>query len=159
VFAGGRHIATYNNGSTYFNQSDWLGTERIRTLITGVQCETITSLPFGDAQATSGACGDPSPNHFTGKERDETGLDDFAGRYYSSAMGRFPSPDPLFASGRPAAPQTWNRYAYALNSPLTTTDPTGLYNWSPAAGGSLTDQQLEDAANNKDADKSARKFA
>jgi RHS repeat-associated protein len=32
---------------------------------------------------------------FTGKERDaETGLDYFGARYFSSAQGRFTSPDP-----------------------------------------------------------------
>jgi len=38
------------------------------------------------------------------------------------------SPDPLLNSGWPSNPQTWNRYAYALNNPLAVTDPTGLYN-------------------------------
>lgn len=67
--------------------------------------------------------------HSTGKERDtETGLDYFGARYYGSSMGRFMSPDPLLNSGRPDNPQTWNRYSYALNNPLTVTDPTGLYN-------------------------------
>jgi len=40
--------------------------------------------------------------HFTGKERDsESGNDYFGARYYSSAMGRFMSPDPsgLLAGG------------------------------------------------------------
>ena len=50
---------------------------------TGQPCETITSLPFGDGmntQPVNGGCGDPSPNHFTGKERDaESGLDNFSG--------------------------------------------------------------------------------
>jgi len=35
------------------NLSDWLGTERIRTNLAGTTCEMVTSLPFGDAQATS----------------------------------------------------------------------------------------------------------
>ncbi len=43
-------------------------------------------------------------------------------------MGRFMSPDPLLSSGRPENPQTWNRYTYGLNNPLSIIDPTGLYN-------------------------------
>ena len=64
---------------------------------------------------------------FTGKERDaETGLDFFLARYYSGAQGRFTSPDPFLASGRPEDPQSWNRYAYARNNPLAYIDPTGM---------------------------------
>ena len=70
VYAGGRHIATYSSGTTYFTYADWLGTERARTGVNGAQCETVASLPFGDNKITSGSCGDPSPLHFTGKERD-----------------------------------------------------------------------------------------
>ena len=64
---------------------------------------------------------------FTGKERDaETGLDYFQTRYFSSAQGRYTSPDPLMASARPSNPQTWNRYAYGLNNPLRYIDPDGM---------------------------------
>ncbi|MHB8755548.1 MAG: hypothetical protein ACYC92_11420 [Candidatus Acidiferrales bacterium] len=30
VYAGGKHLATYVNGTTYFDHADWLGTERAR---------------------------------------------------------------------------------------------------------------------------------
>lgn len=71
----------------------------------------------------------------TGKERDsESGNDLMGARYYSSAMGRFLSPDPLIPFNMKrdefqawiANPQHWNKYAYALNNPLKYTDPTGL---------------------------------
>ena len=63
----------------------------------------------------------------TGKERDpETGLDYFGARYMSAAQGRFTTPDPLMASAKASNPQTWNRYAYALNKPLRYVDPDGL---------------------------------
>jgi hypothetical protein len=39
-------------------------------------------------------------------------------------MGRFMSPDPL--GGHLENLQSLNKYAYALNNPLTNTDPTGL---------------------------------
>ena len=68
------------------------------------------------------------PSRFTGKERDsESGNDYFGARYYASTMGRFMSPDPVFATvDRIADPQQWNMYAYAGNNPLMNTDPTGL---------------------------------
>jgi RHS repeat-associated protein len=128
VYAAGRHIATYSGGSggtTYFAHIDWLGTERVRTNMAGAACETVTSLPFGDGQLTTGSCGDPSPLHFTGKERDsESNLDNFEARYYSSQFGRFMSPDPL--AGHREDPQTLNRYVYVRLNPLSLTDPTGL---------------------------------
>jgi len=65
---------------------------------------------------------------FTGKERDpESGNDYFGARYYTSAMGRFMSPDPAgLVAANPSYPQTWNLYTYAANNPLRYTDPTGL---------------------------------
>jgi len=70
VYAGGQHLATYASGTTYFDHADWLGTERARSNVSGAQCETITSLPFGDGMSTAGSCADVTPLHFTGKERD-----------------------------------------------------------------------------------------
>jgi len=64
---------------------------------------------------------------FTGKERDaETGLDYFEARYFTGAQGRFTSPDPEGAGATAYDPQSWNMYAYARNSPLKYTDPTGM---------------------------------
>jgi RHS repeat-associated protein len=62
----------------------------------------------------------------TGKERDsETGLDYFDVRYLSGAQGRFTSPDEPLTFADPENPQTWNLYAYGLNSPLLYSDPSG----------------------------------
>jgi RHS repeat-associated protein len=67
----------------------------------------------------------------TGKERDsESGNDYFGARYYSSAMGRFMSPD-WSAKAEPVPyakldnPQSLNLYAYVLNNPLSHVDPDG----------------------------------
>ncbi|MGH9473162.1 MAG: RHS repeat-associated core domain-containing protein, partial [Terriglobales bacterium] len=55
------------------------------------------------------------------------GFDYFGARYYGSALGRFLTPDPAgLAAVDPGNPQSWNRYAYALNNPVTNTEPTGL---------------------------------
>lgn len=63
----------------------------------------------------------------TQKERDnETGLDYFGARYYSSSQGRFTSSDPvLISKGHTADPQRWNLFSYVENNPLTAVDPTG----------------------------------
>jgi RHS repeat-associated protein len=63
---------------------------------------------------------------FTGQERDaETGLDYFGARYFSSAQGRFTSPDAPFADQHLEEPQTWNLYAYVANNPLRYIDADG----------------------------------
>jgi RHS repeat-associated protein len=63
---------------------------------------------------------------FSGQERDdETGLDYFIARYHSSVQGRFTSVDPENAGADPALPQTWNGYSYAINNPVTYSDPDG----------------------------------
>jgi RHS repeat-associated protein len=124
VYAGGRHLATYDNGTTYFIDTDWLGTERARTTVSGSLYETCSSLPFGDGLSCSG--GDPSPMHFTGEERDgESGLDNFGARYFGSNMGRFMLPDELFADQDAGDPQSWNLYAFVRNNPLRFTDSDG----------------------------------
>jgi RHS repeat-associated protein len=94
VYAGGRHVATYVDGKTYFSHGDWLGAERARTDVSGSMVETCQGLPFGDELNCAG--GDVSPLHFAGKERDpESGLDNFGARYDASSFGRFMSPDPI----------------------------------------------------------------
>jgi RHS repeat-associated protein len=64
---------------------------------------------------------------YTGYERDaESGLDYAHARYYANGQGRFTSTDPLQSSGATPDPQSWNRYSYALNSPVKFTDPSGM---------------------------------
>ena len=129
VYAAGRLLATYDPNGVHFYLTDPLGTRRAQTDYAGVLEQTCSSLPFGDALSCTDSIQAPTEHHFTGKERDtESGLDNFGARYMGSSLGRFMTPDPLLNSGRPGSPQTWNRYAYALNNPLKIVDPTGLYN-------------------------------
>jgi RHS repeat-associated protein len=130
VFAGTRHLATYNASGAIYALSDWLGTERARSNMTGTLCQTITSQPFGDGQQSSGTCF-PSNRFFTGKERDtESGLDYFGARYYGSSIGRWMSPD-WSAKEEPVPyakldnPQSLNLYSYVGNNPLSNIDPDG----------------------------------
>src|SRR5690242_4161514 len=90
------------------------------------RCETITSLPFGDGQNTSGPCNDSSPMHFTGYQRDSEASLDFANaRHYGYSLGRFMQPDPSNAGADPGNPQSLNMYAYVNNNPLNAIDPSG----------------------------------
>ncbi|SBT42705.1 RHS repeat domain-containing protein [Micromonospora auratinigra] len=70
-----------------------------------------------------------------------TGLTQVGARNYDPTTGRFVSLDPLQDL---AEPQQWNGYAYANNSPVTSSDPSGLipedcldhdcYGYSPGRG-------------------------
>jgi RHS repeat-associated protein len=134
VYADDNHIATYNDGTTYFIHRDWLGTERVRSNVPGVACESIGSLPFGDGMTTTGSCSDISPMHFTGKQRDyESGLDNFGARYNSSNIGRFMSADPENAGASKGDPESWNAYSYGGNDPVNLVDPSGTNYCRPAS--------------------------
>jgi len=126
AYAGGRHLATYSGGTTYFPHVDWLGTERVRTNAAGNIAETCISLPFGDGQSCTGS--DSSPMHFTGKQRDtESNLDYFGARYNASSMGRFMTPDIMGTTPiHLINAQRWNMYSYVVNNPLTYVDPDGM---------------------------------
>ena len=61
-------------------------------------------------------------------------LYDFLARRHSPSQGRWISPDPSgLAAAVPTNPQTWNRYAYVANNPLSFVDPAGLNRQSPTS--------------------------
>jgi RHS repeat-associated protein len=129
VHVGGT-LATYAStaSAVYFQFTDPLGTRRILADATGKVQQTCQSLPFGNGESCPAT---PTEQLFTGKERDtESGNDYFDARYYSSAMGRFMSPD-WSAKEEPVPyskldnPQTLNLYSYVVNNPLTQIDDDG----------------------------------
>jgi RHS repeat-associated protein len=62
------------------------------------------------------------------------GLNHMNGRVEDAILGRFLSPDPHIPD--PSNAQSYNRYSYVLNNPLTRIDPTGFDDKScPTAGG------------------------
>jgi RHS repeat-associated protein len=135
VYAGGKLLGTYDGKGLHFYLDDWLGTRRIQTNALGQLELTCQSLPYGNGEnciATAlSTAEDPTEQHFTGKERDaESGNDYFEARYYSSAAGRFLSPD-WSAKEEPVPyarldnPQTLNLYAYLSNNPLAGIDADG----------------------------------
>jgi RHS repeat-associated protein len=137
VYAAGTLLATYDNNGLHFYLNDPLGTRRVQTDSAGVVEQTCSSLPYGDGLACTGSTIYPTEHHFTGKERDaETGNDYFEARYYSSATGRFMSPD-WSAKIEPVPyaklddPQSLNLYAYVQNNPLSRNDPDGHLLQSP----------------------------
>jgi RHS repeat-associated protein len=85
----------------------------------GVVATTYTYDPFGNTTTTGAVSANPS--QYTGRENEANGLYFYRGRYYSAALHRFVSQDPLGFSG--SGP---NLYAYAGNNPVTFVDPFGL---------------------------------
>ncbi|GAA4733810.1 polymorphic toxin-type HINT domain-containing protein [Phytohabitans rumicis] len=78
--------------------------------------------PFGTPRGTVPTSW-PNPKGYVGGENDPTGLVHLGAREYDPTTGRFISVDPIMDL---ANPQQWNAYAYANNTPVTSSDPTGL---------------------------------
>jgi len=142
-----------NGGGTSYLTTDHLGSTRVVTKANQSVQARYDYLPFGEELgsgissrtiAMGYSAADSTKQKFTGKERDtESGLDYFLARYYSSAQGRFTSPDEftggphdLFAFSDQASanptfyadssnPQSLNKYQYAYNNPLRYADRDG----------------------------------
>jgi RHS repeat-associated protein len=132
VYFAGRLLFTMSEGSfdprlTKLTRmySDRLGSTRATAVLTyGGGSTTRNYYPFGE-EITSTA---NNEYKFASTYRDSaTGLDYAINRYYASGTARFLTPDPYQASGGPASPQSWNRYAYVVNDPVNHLDPTGLF--------------------------------
>ena len=135
---GAKPVAFYTTAASgsagaHFEHQDWMGTERLRTTYNGGVEGTFTSLPWGDGPP-SGTGSDLDANHYATLDHDtETGTDHAQFRQYSNTQGRWLSPDPYGGSYDASNPQSFNRYVYAMNSPLSYVDPSGL-DWQYDSG-------------------------
>lgn len=102
--------------------SDGLGSTIALTDSNGVAQTQYTFDPFGGSTTTGAASSNSSK--FTGREDDGTSLLFYRARYYSPTLQRFISEDPIEFSGGDT-----NLYAYAGNSPVANSDPSGLSIW------------------------------
>jgi RHS repeat-associated protein len=126
-------VAQSADCTTCYLITDPLGSTRVITDGNGNPVSRHDYYPFGEELATSNRTSalqygatDYVAQRFTSKERDsETGLDYFDTRYFSSAQGRFTSPDDPLADQHARDPQSWNLYSYVRNNPLKYTDPSG----------------------------------
>jgi RHS repeat-associated protein len=125
VYLGGQMIAEYKNSTTYFVHQDHLGSTRLVTGLNQAPVQNLDYFPYGELNSTNSGI---TTHEFTGDERDaESGLDHTQFRQYSSSMARWMTPDPAgLGAVDPTNPQSWNRYAYVLNSPLLFVDSQGL---------------------------------
>jgi RHS repeat-associated protein len=119
-------------GAVTWLVGDHQGTQAI-AVAAGTQAITARrQYPYGGSRGTPPAW--PDPQGFVDGTNDATGLVDIGARDYDSALGRFLSRDPVFDANDP---QSWTGYAYADNTPVTRSDPTGLDpdQQGPARGG------------------------
>jgi len=133
IYLGRRMVAKQEGATRRYYLSDRLSTRLVLDAsgnITGRQAH----LPYGEE---IGGSGSQDKQRFTSYERDsETGLDYAIHRAYASGTGRFQSADPYRASGYLVDPQSWNRYAYTRNEPVSRIDLLGLED-STVNGGDL----------------------
>jgi len=116
---------------TFYFHDELLGSIETVSDSSEIPIERFSYNPFGVKRSQVPASGQPDIRlGFTGAEEDkEFGLVNLVGRIYDPQIGRFLSPDP-FISG-PFSGQSYNRYSYVVNNPLTLTDPTGFQGQDP----------------------------
>ena len=132
LYLGGMDVATYANSSTYFAHTDHAGSIRTESDPTGSNqsggnTRSVTNRPFGEY----GNLYHPSELGFAGDLLDYPDSSTFhtPNRQYNQSLGRWMTPDPVGLDAvNPVNPQSWNRYAYVNNSPLSFIDPSGLLN-------------------------------
>jgi RHS repeat-associated protein len=145
-------------GTKHFLLSDQLGSTSTVLSATGAVEESQPDgpsgkyYPYGSLRSGSITLTDKPARRggkFTGQQEEGTafGLYDYGARFYSTTLGRFISADPLVAgnytltanlmlrvtltSHVPETLQSFDRYAYVVNNPLTYVDPAGLRYESP----------------------------
>jgi RHS repeat-associated protein len=117
--------AGYTGGAlAHYRHVDWLGTVRLDSSPSRTVLADLARAPFGEPYAVSGT----SLESFAGMTQTfQTDFFDTPNRSYHPTQGRWLRPDPSgFQAADMTNPQSWNRYAYVLNGPLSYTDPTGL---------------------------------
>ncbi|MER5429828.1 RHS repeat-associated core domain-containing protein [Streptomyces sp. NPDC002588] len=123
ISLAGETVATHSSdGKFTYLIPDRQGTG---TLAVDSQTQQVTRRqykPFGESRDQSGTWTAGQRGFVGGTEDDNTGLTNLGAREYDPTIGRFLSPDPLLD---PGAPQSWNAYDYADDTPVTTSDPSG----------------------------------
>jgi RHS repeat-associated protein len=129
-------VATYDTStakwSTQYWHKDNLGSTVAVTDAMGLVSERMSYEPFGKRRnndETTDLLGmlqvSTTRRGFTGHEMiDEVGLVNMNGRIYDPTLSRFLSPDPYIIAHHDM--QSYNRYSYVNNRPLSQIDPSGF---------------------------------
>ncbi|MGW2965252.1 RHS repeat-associated core domain-containing protein [Streptomyces sp. NPDC001220] len=121
---GGSAIRTSSDGKVRLLVADPHGTNNLSVSATTLSFNRRKTLPYGAPRGTASTFW-PGQKGFVGGDIDATtGLTHIGARDYDPTIGRFISVDPLLD---PSDPQSLNGYAYANNTPVTASDPTGTH--------------------------------
>lgn len=139
---GGKLIAEYggpaamDSGGVKYMMSDWQGSTRAVTNITGqvkgrsdytVYGESIgAGIGFRTSAQGFGSAVVPRQKYGLTERDSSTGLDHTPWRKYENRAGRWTSPDPYRKSMSIGDPQSFNRYSYVSSQPTNYIDPSGL---------------------------------
>ncbi|MFE7129727.1 polymorphic toxin-type HINT domain-containing protein [Streptomyces sp. NPDC057638] len=124
--AGGVTIVRSGGKLTYL-ANDHHGTGSTTLDATTLTTTRRQSKPFGEPrgpQPTQANAQWPDDKGFLGKPMDATGLTHVSAREYDPTLGRFISVDPIMDL---TDAQQMHGYTYAHNTPVTNSDPTGLW--------------------------------
>jgi RHS repeat-associated protein len=108
-------------------------------------------FPYGEQWY---AANTTSKYEFTSYERDSESENDYAkARYNINRLGRFASPDRV--AGSTSDPQTFNRYSYVRNMPLSSVDPTGMFLCAFSKNQNMKQERVADGASRAEDDSSS----
>ncbi|TMO54658.1 RHS repeat-associated core domain-containing protein [Pseudoalteromonas phenolica] len=139
-YVGNTVVTDRSNGKhdTLYLHKDHLGSTTSITNASGAVVQHINYDAWGEQNRfhTSGNLStllqQQSPAEskgYTGhKELSDLGIIHMNGRIYDPTLGRFVQADPFIQF--PNNSQSYNRYSYVLNNPMSFTDPTGYFSFS-----------------------------
>jgi RHS repeat-associated protein len=131
TFAG-KLIASRNPTALTWVYTDHQQTQHTTVNESSQAVTTRRQTPYGQPRGTFTPW--VNPKGYVGGDPDPTGLTHLGAREYDPNLGRFISVDPIQDL---ADPQQWHGYAYANNTPITTSDPSGLLGSASCAPGEV----------------------
>lgn len=118
---GGQRVLRDEDEELHYMLTDHLGSV-VATLNENGDLESSQRfLPFGELRDVQ--IGETDYGYTGQRNLADIGLMDYNARFYNPSIKRFISADTLVHS--PLNPQTFNRYSYTLNNPMSFTDPSG----------------------------------
>ncbi|WP_426403221.1 RHS repeat-associated core domain-containing protein [Streptomyces sp. R-07] len=120
---GGSAIRTSKDNRVGLLVSDHHNTNTLSISASSLAVNRRKTLPYGGQRGAAPYFW-PGTKGFVGGDIDTTtGLTHIGAREYDPNLGQFISVDPVLAAD---SPQSLNGYSYAGNTPVTTSDPTGM---------------------------------